>query len=127
MKKLLKISLVLVIMVALSMNLHVFAVEKNKTTSQKTNSTSTTTNETKKNETTTNETKANETTTTNETTPNETATQNESSNTKSSTQVTSVASVKDGELSISDILNILLIATGVVIILLAIAIFIKLK
>jgi len=121
MKKLLKISLVLIIMVAFSMNLHVFAVEKNKTTGQKTNSTSTTTNETTKNETATNETKATETT------PNETATQNESSNTKSSTQVTSVTSVKDGELSISDILNILLIATGVVIILLAIAIFIKLK
>ena len=101
MKKLLKISLVLVIMVAFSMNLHVFAVEKNNNTDQKTNSTSTTTNEA--------------------------ATQNNSSNTKSSTQVTSVASVNDGELSISDILNILLIATGVVIILLAIAIFIKLK
>lgn len=106
MKKLLKISLVLVIMVAFSMNTHVFAVEKNNNTDSKTNSTSAATNET---------------------TTNETTTQNNSSNTKSSTQVTSVASVNDGELSISDILNILLIATGVVIILLAIAIFIKIK
>lgn len=46
---------------------------------------------------------------------------------KSSTQVTSVSAVDEGKLSISDILNILLIATGIVIIMLAIAIIIKLK
>lgn len=56
-----------------------------------------------------------------------TATTQQSSNNNSSTQVTSVASVNEGELSFSDILNILLIATGIVIILLAIAIFIRLK
>jgi len=44
-----------------------------------------------------------------------------------STQVNSSKALTYGELTISDILNILLIATGVVIILLAIAILIKLK
>lgn len=110
MKKLLKISLVLIIMVAFSLNLHVFAVEKNKTTDNNSTSTSTT-----------NESTGNETAT------NESSTQNNSSSTKSSTQVTTVNPTNDAELGISDILNILLIATGVVIILLAIAIFIKLK
>lgn len=45
----------------------------------------------------------------------------------SSTIVSTDSSNTERELQISDILNILLIATGVVIILLAIAIFIKLK
>ncbi len=45
----------------------------------------------------------------------------------SSTSVSSVPSINEDGLSISDILNILLIATGVVIVLLAIAIFVKLK
>lgn len=57
----------------------------------------------------------------------QTTSSQQTSNNNSSTQVTSVASVNDGELSFSDILNILLIATGIVIILLAIAIFIRLK
>ena len=102
MKKLLKISLVLVIIAAFAMNFSVFAVENNEAAEEATTTTTTTT-------------------------ANEAATPNNSSSNKSSTQVTSVNSVDDKELSISDILNILLIATGVVIILLAIAIFIKLK
>ena len=57
---------------------------------------------------------------------NTTSAQTNSDN-KSSTQVTSVAAIDESKLSISDILNILLIATGIVIIMLAIAIFIKLK
>lgn len=100
MKKLLKIFLVFILMIAFSMNLSVFAAEDNKSTENNTTAATTTTEET--------------------------ATNNASS-TKSSTQVTSVAPADEKDLSISDILNILLIATGVVIILLAIAIFIKLK
>ena len=45
----------------------------------------------------------------------------------SSTPVSTDSSTSEKELQISDILNILLIATGIVIIILAIAIFIKLK
>lgn len=105
MKKLLKLSLILVVMIALSMNLTVFAAEE--TTG--TNDSNTTATTAASNENT-----------------QEATTSNNSTN-KSSTQVTSVPSVNDGELSLSDILNILLIATGIVIILLAIAIFIKLK
>ena len=101
MKKLLKISLVLVIVAAFAMNFNVFAVENNEATEEAITSTTTT--------------------------ANEAATPNNSSANKSSTQVTSVSPVDGKELSISDILNILLIANGVVIILLAIAIFIKLK
>lgn len=46
---------------------------------------------------------------------------------KSAVQVSSVKQKDDGSLSVSDILNILLIATGIVLILLAIAILIKAK
>ncbi len=102
MKKLLKIFLVLILMIAFSMNLSVFATEENKSSEE--------------NEAIATVAAADEKTT-----------QNNSTNDKATTQVTTVASVNDGELSISDILNILLIATGIVIILLAIAIFIKLK
>ena len=52
---------------------------------------------------------------------------NSSTENDSSTTVSAVPGEQDNELSIPDILNILLIATGVVIILLAIAIFVKLK
>lgn len=52
---------------------------------------------------------------------------NSNSKDDSSTKVSSLPSVNEGELQLTDILNILLIATGVVIILLAIAILIKLK
>lgn len=106
MKKLLKLFLILVVMIAFSMNFTVFAVEDN---TSENNSASATSSANASDENTQTTTTAN------------------NSATKSSTQVTSVPSVNDGELSISDILNILLIATGIVIILLAIAIFIKLK
>ena len=102
MKKLLKIFLVLILMIAFSMNLSVFAAEENIPAEE--------------NEAVATVAAADEKTT-----------QNNSTNDKATTQVTTVASVNDGELSISDILNILLIATGIVIILLAIAIFVKLK
>ena len=46
---------------------------------------------------------------------------------KSAVQVSSVKPKDDGSLSVSDILNILLIATGIVLILLSIAILIKVK
>ena len=53
--------------------------------------------------------------------------QNTSSTDSSSTTVSSVPYSNGEGLQLSDVLNILLIATGVVIILLAIAIFVKLK
>lgn len=107
MKKLLKISLLVVVTMAFILNLSVFAAENN-TANAANNATNTSA--------TTNE--ANST--------NKTTTSN-STETTSSTQVTSVSSVDDDGLTMSNVLNILLIATGVVIILLAIAIFIKLK
>lgn len=111
MKKLLKIFLILIIACTCFMTLSTFAVETKDsantpvTTSLKDNSTS----------------KNNTNNSTQQTT------QTNSNNNKSSTQVSTISSVDEGALSVSDIINILLIATGVVIILLAIAILIRLK
>ena len=107
MKKLLKISMILAIMLTFFMNLSVFAVEETNSTTQNNSnlaSSSVTSNS---------ESSATTTTT--------------SDNKSNSTHVSSVSAINQGDLSISDILNILLIAVGVVIILFAIAIFIKLK
>lgn len=52
---------------------------------------------------------------------------NVSTNSNTSTTVSTVSSVEDNSLEFTNILNILLIAVGVVIILLAIAILIRLK
>lgn len=103
MKKILKLFVIITIMLAFIANLSVFAAPADdQTQNQNSTSTSATTN--------------------NETTATQTNTDK-----KSTTQVTSVASVDEGKLTVSDILNILLIATGIVIILLAIAIFVKMK
>ncbi|MBR3720514.1 MAG: hypothetical protein IKN09_02090 [Clostridia bacterium] len=104
MKRLLKISLIMSIMLAFCFNLSVFAAEDVNTLS-----------ETDKSSYTEDIESYTEITT------------NNSSEKTSAAQVTSVKQKDDQELSISDILNILLIATGFVIILLAIAIFIKIK
>lgn len=102
MKKLLKMFLILVISLAFFANASVLAVENTNTTNtSNANSIATTSSEVQKNDS-----------------------QPTSNN---STQVSSISPTNDGELSIPDILNILLIATGVVIILLAIAILIRLK
>ena len=97
MKKLLKISLLLVTLLAFSINLSVYATNTESIENSDTYITAVG------------------------------STSSSSSKDSSSTTVSSVNPISDGELTISDILNILLIATGVVIILLAIAIFIKLK
>ncbi len=97
MKKLLKISLILVVMLAFSINLSTFAA----------NTESISNND--------------------DYIATVGATNSNSNSSSSQTTVSSVKALTDGELSISDILNILLIATGVVIIMLSIAIFIKLK
>lgn len=104
MKRLLKISLIMSIVLAFCFNLSVFAAEDVNTLS-----------ETDKSSYTEDIESYTEITT------------NNSSEKTSAAQVTSVKQKDDQELSISDILNILLIATGFVIILLAIAIFIKIK
>lgn len=98
MKKLLKLFMVLVIMLSFAVNIPVYATETADSTNSVTSSSTTTSQNT-----------------------------NTSKNNSSSTTVSSVSSLYADGLSISDILNILLIATGVVIILLAIAIFIKVK
>lgn len=104
MKKVLKLFIIFTIMFAFIANLSVFAAPaENSTQNNNSTETTATTNDNNTTTTQTNDTK------------------------KSSTQVTSVAAVDEGKLSVSDILNILLIATGIVIILLAIAIFIKMK
>ena len=104
MKKLLKVFLIIAIILAFFTNLTVLAAENEATTRNNTPQTAT-----------------------NATSNTSTDTTTTTSSTKQSTRVSSVASINEGELSISDILNILLIAVGIVIILLAIAIFIKLK
>ena len=101
MKKVLKISLILSIMLTFCLNLPVFAAEE---LSAETDSSFTQEEESYTEITSTN-----------------------SSEKTSAAQVTSVKQKNEDELSISDILNILLIATGFVIILLAIAILIKIK
>ncbi len=62
-----------------------------------------------------------------ETTPNDAYITIAATNDESSTEVNTLPNEPDNQLTKSDILNILLIATGIVIILLAIAIFVKLK
>lgn len=104
MKKILKISLLMSVMLVFLLNLSVFAVENENTSSEIDTSGYSEDAETYTEITT-----------------------NNSTNKSSAAQVTSVKQKDDNELSISDILNILLIATGFVIILLAIAIFIKIK
>lgn len=102
MKKLLKMFLILIIAFAFFTNASVLAVENNSSANTSTTDSATATNyELQKNDV--------------------------QPNSNSSTQVSSISPTNDEELSISDILNILLIATGVVIILLAIAILIRLK
>lgn len=102
MKKLLKMFLILIIAFAFFTNASVLAVENNSSANISTTDSATATNyELQKNDV--------------------------QPNSNSSTQVSSISPTNDEELSISDILNILLIATGVVIILLAIAILIRLK
>ncbi|MBR3674335.1 MAG: hypothetical protein IKN65_08730 [Clostridia bacterium] len=103
MKKILKLFVIITIMLAFIANLSVFAAPAD---DQNQNQNSTSTSATTNNETTATQTNTDK---------------------KSTTQVTSVASVDEGKLNVSDILNILLIATGIVIILLAIAIFVKMK
>ena len=101
MKKISKVFIIAAIMITFMFNLSlVFAAPEN-------------------NQTNTNNTAATAQSTTN--------TETNNTDKKSNTQVTSVATVEENKLKITDILNILLIATGIVIILLAIAIFIKLK
>lgn len=104
MKKLLKLFFILVIMIAFSLNLSVFAADEQEATSAESD-TSISTTATENTETNTSTTKK--------------ATVNNATKVSSTTE--------EKKLSISDILNILLIATGIVIILLAVAIFIKLK
>lgn len=106
MKKLLKLSLILTIVLAFFLSFSVYAVPTNHD------------NET--------DNSATANTATSEDT-NVTTSPTNSSTKSSSTQVTTVSQDDKKELETSDILNILLIATGVVIILLAIAIFIKIK
>ena len=109
MKKLIKLFLILVIAIALSMNFFVLAAEEPVTTNNDNSSAS----------------ELEEVSEETSITPiSGTVTHN--ANNTAETKVSSTTNT-DGGLSISDILNILLIATGVVIILLAIAIFIKLK
>ena len=108
MKKIAKIFLILVIMSTFFINFSVFAAEE--TTENKVRETAT-------------QASVNNNSETNNTNKIQTV----SDDTTTSTQVTSVASVEESFLSTSDILNILLIATNIVIILLAIAILIKLK
>ena len=107
MKKLLQIFLILIITLAFSMNLSVFAV----------NTTDTNTTDSITNTATDNT----------QTSAQQNNVNTPSTSSSTTTQVSSVSSANEGELSISDILNILLIATGVVIILLAIAILTRLK
>lgn len=108
MKKILKVSLILATVLSVFANLSVFAVE---TTNENTNSANTS------NTSTTN---------TSNTSQNNLQSNTDTSN-ETVTQVSSVSSVNEGELQVSDIINILLIATGVVIIFLAIAIIVKFK
>lgn len=100
MKKLLKLSIIVVLMLTFVMSFQVFAAEETKPTDNTETSVSTT--------------------------ATEPALQNNASK-SSSTEVTSVATSDKGELTLSDIISILLIVTGVVIILLAIAIIVKLR
>lgn len=116
MKRLLKVFLILVIALSFFMNLSVFATEANDVNTPVT--TSLDSNNTSTNNTVNNTTESN---------TQQNDVQTNSNNSKTSTQVSSIASVDEGELSISDILNILLIAVGLVIILLAGAILIRLK
>lgn len=109
MKKLLKSSVILIIISLFCLNFNVFAVEEaNNTVNNEKNTAITATNEA-------NATKANAT-------KNETT---EASNT--STQVSSIASVDESSLKTADIINIFLIAVCIILILLAIAILIRLK
>ena len=110
MKKVLKIFLILIILSTFLINFSVFA-------------TNTTTENTTRNTTIQNS----DNTSNNSEKNNEDEVQTISNENETSTQVTSVAAINEGALSVSDILNILLIATNIVIILLAIAILIKLK
>ncbi len=103
MKKLLKVFLILTILLAFSMNLSAFAVNTENTDENVTDSVTT------------------------ESTPVLASAPSNSQKENDSTKVGSVSYIPEEGLQLSDILNILLIATGVVIILLAIAIFIKLK
>lgn len=100
MKKLLKLSIIVVLMLTFVMSFQVFAAEETNPTDNTETSVSTT--------------------------ATEPALQNNASK-SSSTEVTSVATSDKGELTLSDIISILLIVTGVVIILLAIAIIVKLR
>lgn len=104
MKKVLKIFILIAILFAFTVNVSVFAAPTDDQNQQTENPAATVA----------------------DSSSNTSVTQNNQEN-KSSTQVTTVSAVDEGKLSISDILNILLIATGIVIILLAIAIFIKVK
>lgn len=102
MKKLLKLFVVITIMLACMANLSVFAAPADDQAQTESSASTAATTDT-------------------------TSTTQTNTDKKSTTQVTSVASIDEGKLTMSDILNILLIATGIVIILLAIAIFIKVK
>ncbi|MBR1654099.1 MAG: hypothetical protein IJ690_04020 [Clostridia bacterium] len=106
MKKILQLSLILTIVLAFFMSFSVFAVEADNTASNENSATS---------ENTTDEN-------------TQLTTSSNASTTKSSAaQVTTLNPDEKKDIERSDILNILLIATGVVIILLAVAIFIKIK
>lgn len=106
MKKTLKILLILVIGLLLFTNISVFATN---TTNDNDTSLSNSSQSTNSNDTTV-----------------QSGTQSNANNSQTSTIVSSVDSIDEGELSTPEIINIILIATSIVIILLAIAILIKL-
>lgn len=114
MKKLLKLCLILIIIFAFFVNIPMFNVYAVNNTTEDV-PTPTSANE--------NNTQNNETNTTKKSTEND----NSNNSNKNLTQVSSVPNPNEGELTPSDIINILLIATGVVIILLAVAIILKIK
>ena len=104
MKKVLKISIILALILTFFASFSVFAAEKTNEVEQNTVSNSV-------------QAENSQESTSSLTAPAE----------KSAVQVSSVKQKDDGSLSVSDILNILLIATGIVLILLAIAILLKAK
>ena len=116
MKTSLKIFLIFSIVLLFFMNVTVFAVETENTTA--TNNSAVSSNNVSASATE-NVTTSNTSNSATNTTPN--------TSTKSSTQVTSITHADDDKMTLSDILNILLISTGVVLILLAIAILVRLK
>ena len=124
MKKLLRISLILAIISAFFMNFSVFAVENEEETTTETNQVVTSASDESSSDDSTDDVDTNKEKST--TTSSVSSSRKSSSDSSTKVSVDTEGSEKKG-LNKSDIINIFLIATGVAIILLAIAIFIKLK